>query len=160
LRSVAVRPANGEPFRDGVPFSPEVYFDGSYHPVCALGFSDNNEGATTLCQSLGLPILQYEGDAVTHGTVQRTNMPYEVDAMPVGTCLAGEALDSCTAGDNAFGNFAYEDGSCGTGAPVGLEISCHSQVRRLSIRFLFVYTHLSDALVVCGSVCKDGNEGV
>jgi hypothetical protein len=142
------------PFRDGVPFTPEVYYDGAYHPVCAVGFANNSDGATTVCRSLGLPILQYGGDALLYGTVRRTNMPYEVDAMPVGTCLAGEALDSCTAGGNSFGNFAYEDYSCGTGAPVGLEISCHSQVRQLFIRFLFVHNHRPDIFYVLSSVGK------
>jgi hypothetical protein len=33
----------------GVPFTPEVLFGDSYHPICAVDFVDDDEGATLLC---------------------------------------------------------------------------------------------------------------
>ena len=68
------------------------------------------------------------------GRVVKTNMVLEQDAMPVGACLKDEALDSCTAGSNAFGDFTALDGRCMAGNPVGVQIVCQRRCRKFEER--------------------------
>jgi hypothetical protein len=139
VNGVHVRAAGGVPIEPGVPFTPEVYFGDTYHPICALGFADNNHGATKFCLAAGFP----------HGGVSRkTSGVYAEDAMPVGTCKspnmesldikAGSipdrpmnTLDTCNGGRNSFGDLAGQGGDCTAGNNVGLEIVCNAQVRNL-----------------------------
>ena len=54
--------------------------------------------------------------------------------MPVGACRKGESLDSCTGGNNAFGNLTAMDGRCKKGNPVGVQIVCYRQCRKFGQR--------------------------
>ena len=92
-------------------YSPQ---DASFHPICGHFFWNNNHGATAVCVALGFG----------YGVSVRTNAAYNRDAMPVGECHAGEALDICSAGGNAFGDLSYNGGSCRSGNSIGVEIIC------------------------------------
>ena len=48
-----VRPAKGAVAYQGSPFYPEIYYGGSWYPVCGHYFWDDSNGATTLCQMMG-----------------------------------------------------------------------------------------------------------
>jgi hypothetical protein len=102
-----------------VPFIPEIEHEGRYHPVCGIGFADNDEGAKALCRRMG---FNYGGTAI------RTNAIYAKDAMPIGRCNPGEGVESCSAGGNAYGDFTSQGGACATGNPVGVQIVCNEQV--------------------------------
>jgi hypothetical protein len=102
-----------------VPFVPKVYHDGLFHPICAHGFVENYDGAAAVCRSLG---------KMHGGHVRPTRAVFEVDAMPVGACGAGESLAECSKGKNAYGDLAGENGRCATGNAVGVEVSCNHQV--------------------------------
>ena len=69
-------------------YIPWVVFQGSWYPICGHYFWDNNNGATTFCQKLGF------GSGVMH----RQRDAYSKDSMPIGKCLAGQDLTSCTSG--------------------------------------------------------------
>ena len=98
----------------GVPFVPEVRFQDKYHPICGHFFWDNDDGATTICKALGF----------SRGTRWTTEDKYDVDAMPVGKCKAGEPLTKCTGGGNAWGDFNYRDGYCNRGNTIGVKVIC------------------------------------
>ena len=91
-----------------------MLFQGNYYPICGHQFWNGNFGAQTICQTLGF------GD----GEVIRTGKTYDVDALPVGECKSGEALDACTGGGNDFGNFDEGNGRCKQGNEVGVEVVC------------------------------------
>ena len=95
-------------------FVPEVLYEGQYYPICGHNFWDNDDGATTVCKALGF----------ISGARIRTDAVYKVDAMPVGKCNSGEALDDCTAGYNEWGNFNYAKGHCKEGNPIGVQVIC------------------------------------
>ena len=102
----------------GKPFYPEVLFQGSYYPVCADGFSDNDFGASEACLALGLPF---------NGTVVATDVVFESrNAMPIGACMAGESLNSCSGGENAWGDFDFNNGACTAGKAVGVQLICNT----------------------------------
>ena len=91
--------------------TPEVYYNGQWHPVCGHEFWDNNHGATTVCKKLGFA----SGTAATSGTDVLKH------AMMVGECRAGEPLTSCTGGKNMWGNLDAE--WCGKGKYGGRSLS-------------------------------------
>ena len=101
----------------GAPFVPEVYYDGTFHPICGIDFGDSIGGAEAVCHALGLPNH--------HSALEITNTVFAFDAMPVGSCGAGELLNSCTGGGNAYGSF---NSACAAGAPVGVQIVCAPDV--------------------------------
>ena len=94
---------------------PEVLFQGKYYPICGHFFWDNDTGATLVCKSLGFKVGKYKS----------TRVKYDVDAMPVGDCKAGEKdLTKCTGGGNAWGKFDDRNGWCKKGQGVGVEVTC------------------------------------
>jgi hypothetical protein len=111
--------AGGQAPLGDVPFTPEIEHDGSYYPMCGIGFADNDEGAIALCRRMG---YNYGGKAI------RTNEIYAKDAMPIGKCNPGEGVESCSAGGNAYGDFTSQGGACTAGNPVGVQIVCNEQV--------------------------------
>ncbi len=114
--------ADGQSIVGGVPFAPEIEYDGSYHPVCGIGFGDNDEGASALCRLAG---YNYGGHVI------RTNEMRAKDAMPIGRCDPGEDIESCSAGGNAYGDFASQfGGACTAGKLVGVEIVCNPLCRK------------------------------
>ena len=114
-----MRAAGGQAPLGDVPFTPEIEHDGSYYPVCGIGFADNDEGASALCRRMG---YNYGGKAI------RTHAIYAKDAMPIGRCNPGEGVESCSAGGNAYGDFTSQGGACAAGNPVGVQIVCNEQV--------------------------------
>ena len=117
VRGVFVRRQGGsKPVADEA-FVPEVLYGGKYYPICGHYFWDNDNGATTVCKALGF----------ISGARIRTDTVYEADAMPVGECKSGEALNRCTGGGNAWGDFGFEGGKCkkyNKGSPVGVQVIC------------------------------------
>jgi hypothetical protein len=104
-----------------VAFTPMVFFDGSYHPICGLDFWDSNDGAELVCEQLGY--------APTYtGKITRTDAIYDADAMKVGNCNADdESVDRCTGGGNRFGSPSIEGGDCHAGNPIGAQVTCEFQ---------------------------------
>ena len=105
------------------PMIPEVFHSGGWHPICGHGFWDNDNGATTLCKRLGF----------ASGTLTRTNATYSKNAVPVGSCNAGEPFTKCTGkcpgSDtpgcwNHWGNFQAGDGGCTTKYSVSVAVTC------------------------------------
>ena len=112
-----VRAAGGDAVTAGVAFVPEVMYNGQWSPICGHYFWDNNNGAATVCEALGF----------SGGTHQQTRTTYSTDAMPVGECSAGQALNSCTDGGNAWGNFEWDNGGCKAGTEVGITVTCGAE---------------------------------
>ena len=113
--AVFVRAQGGETVQEGKAFVPEVLFKGEYSPICGHFFWDDNNGATTFCNSLGFK----------NGKITKTRDVYDVDTMAVGTCKAGEALTECTGGGNAWGDWVLQP-ACKKGKPVGFTVTCDS----------------------------------
>jgi hypothetical protein len=111
--------AEGSYAMGDIPFVPEIYYEGTHYPICSHGFANNNEGAAEVCRALGYS---------NGGRVRTTNAVLTRDAMPVGQCGPGESVDSCSAGENAFGQLEDRDGRCKAGMPVGVEVICDWQV--------------------------------
>ena len=98
----------------GKAFVPEVLYNGKYHPICGHGFWDDNAGTTTVCNLLGFE----------RGSFTKTKQKYNVNAMPVGRCSAEEQLRKCTGGENAWGNFTFNNNLCTKGKEIGITITC------------------------------------
>ena len=98
----------------GRAFVPEVLYQDKYYPICGHYFWDNDNGATTVCKTLGF----------NSGTRQYTRIAYDVDSMPVGKCNSGQELTKCTSGGNAWGNLNYNNGWCKKGNPIGVTVTC------------------------------------
>jgi hypothetical protein len=103
----------------GSPFVPEVLFEGSYYPLCGHHFWDDQAGASIICRELGFP---------HGGLLTVTRATFDRDAMPVGRCVAGDALDDCSGipGVKMWGILEWTDGygSCKKGNPVGVLVTC------------------------------------
>jgi hypothetical protein len=100
------------------PFAPEIFYDGSFRPLCGdLGFSENNVGATVACRDLGY----HHG-----GRVTRTDTVYDTIPLPVGACEEGKSLDGCS----HFADFSDDPSACKAGRSSGVSITCNNnQVR-------------------------------
>ena len=101
----------------GTAATPQVFigsqYAGRWRPLCGPDFWDNEHGATALCRQLGF----------ASGSVAKTNAKYSQNAVPVGRCKAGEALASCTGGNNDFGASAWSE-RCRRGQAVGVSVTC------------------------------------
>ena len=105
---------------EGIPFTPEVFStkDSSWHPICGHRFWDNDKGATTACVEFGF----------NSGVVVRTEAIYDSDAVLVGMCNDGEALDSCFIDpDWPTTHLSGTSLSCTAGNAVGVDITCFNQ---------------------------------
>ena len=105
---------------EGIPFTPEVFStkDSSWHPICGHRFWDNDKGATTACVEFGF----------NSGVVVRTDAIYDSDAVLVGICNEGEALDSCFIDpDWPTIHLSGTSLSCTAGNAVGVDITCFNQ---------------------------------
>ena len=124
------RAQGGETVQAGKAFVPEVLFKGKYYPICGHYFWDTNHGATTFCKLLGFP----------KGESTKTEIKYNVDAMPVGKCKSGEELTKCTDGGNAWGDFAQPAGTCKKGNGAGVTVTC-SRMYIYICMYLCIYAH-------------------
>jgi hypothetical protein len=109
-----VRVAAGTTIGEGKDMYPEVNYRGKWYPICGHYFWDNNDGATSFCKRLGF----------TKGTRGKRGGKFNIDAMPVGKCKAGQRLNQCNAGGHAWGNFNYNNGWCKKGKNIALAIKC------------------------------------
>ena len=114
-----MRATNGATATAGVAFVPEVMFNGNWYPICGHYFWNNNYGAATVCEALGLT------GGLGWYKHTRTRTTYSTDAMPVGSCTAGQALTSCTDGGNGWGNLEYHQGWCKAGTNIGVTVTCN-----------------------------------
>ena len=108
---------------DGKHVYPEVNFMGKWYPICGHYFWDNHNGATTFCKRLGF----------SSGKMARTRVKFNVDAMPVGKCGAGQRLNQCNKGGHAWGNLNYHGGWCKKGKSIGVSVRrspCPRSARR------------------------------
>ena len=93
---------------DGTPF---FLKGGIWSPICGHYFWDkNSDGAKAFCQELGY----------VSGYLEIAYSSYNIDAIEIGFCNSGEAIDSCTGGSNYYENTAR----CQTGKYVAITISC------------------------------------
>jgi hypothetical protein len=84
---------------------------------------DNHHGADAVCRKFGYNF---------GGAVHDSGIISGVNAMPVGTCMEGEDLASCTGGQNDFGNAeGGEGGRCSASGPVGVQVTCNHQCTTL-----------------------------
>jgi len=119
---VRAHTAGGNAPAAGEWFVPEGFSGGDYYPFCGHYFWDNNHGATAVCKALGF----------SGGERKKTRSVYDRDAMPVGRCNAGQAVDQCTARNNAWGDLDYRSdyksssnsGYCKKGNKVGVQVRC------------------------------------
>jgi hypothetical protein len=109
-----VRVAPGTTIGEGTDMYPEVSYKGKWYPICGHYFWDNDDGATSFCKRLGF----------TKGTRGKRGGKFNIDAMPVGKCKAGQRLNQCNAGGHAWGNFNYNNGWCKKGKNIALAIKC------------------------------------
>ena len=89
-----VRASETSNLGENVPIYPEVHWKGRWYPICGHYFWDSDDGATTICRTLGFQ----------KGTRVETRTVFLVDAMPVGRCKPGERMYECTGGGNAWGD--------------------------------------------------------
>ena len=101
-------------FKANTPMWPEVWFEGKFHPICGHYFWDNNDGPKTVCQRLG---FRYGNRYLTRTTLSE-------DAMPVGKCKRGEMLNSCSGGENGYGNLHHRNRYCTKGKRIGVKVTC------------------------------------
>jgi hypothetical protein len=137
---------------EGEPFTPEVLFEGSYHPICGLNFWNDDEGANLVCQQLGMGPPQFTG------RVTRTDAVHNIDAVKVGKCNANDkSVDICSGGGNNFGELSADDGACQAGNSIGVEVTCeYQQVRKWCVPPFLLLECTSDGrlLFVCLAVSK------
>jgi hypothetical protein len=117
-----IRATSGQNAVAGVPFIPEVYFEGKYRPLCGLGgFTDNSNGANAVCRALGFSSgILHSGNSVTID-----DGIFENDAIFVGACYAGQTLSACRGhGPNEGLRFGDFPNMCSSGERVGVNITC------------------------------------
>ena len=82
-------------------FIPEVFYKGEFYPICRWDWDFNNEGARTVCKSLGFKSGSFVGSSKGPSKQQY--------AMPVGSCFRDQPLDECTSSWARFDNFRRYD---------------------------------------------------
>lgn len=110
-----VRAKNDATVTAGVPFTPEIGFNGQWYPICGHWFWNNNNGATTVCKALGFTtgvVNQLRGVGALTLTTQ---------AKWVGLCAADTRLELCEA--DKWG-MLDPDNVCGKGGTGGMTITC------------------------------------
>eukprot|EP00949_MAST-11_sp_MAST-11-sp1_P002037 g2037.t1 len=96
--NATVRPMGGAAVRPGQPFIPEILFRGRWYPICGQGFTENHNGATTICTMIGnfssgyiLPDGGYGGDEIMNRSYS------DEDLLPVGVCRGdSRSLKECS----------------------------------------------------------------
>jgi len=113
-----VRAADAVIVAPGVPFVPEVARAstssgiGEFTEICGHWFWNNHNGAMAVCNALGYP----SGSLLERGNVLGT------DALFIGECNPGEALEDCSANQNRY------DYSCEAGSRAGIVVICSDEV--------------------------------
>jgi len=103
---------------DNIPY---LFYEGKWFPICKHYFLKTKEnGAKAFCQELGY----------SDGRLESWGGHYSQDAIVVGRCGPGEAINSCTAGFN-FYNTIYQckKGQKNTKKGVKITISCDGHTK-------------------------------
>ena len=101
---------------DGTPW---LYWDNHWSPICTVGFSDNNNGATLFCKKLGYQ----SGKIIKKSAVSKE---YPLDAFQIGKCMTGDRLQNCKGGGNEY---MMTDG-CRKNNTVLMRIGCEGGVNK------------------------------
>ena len=115
-----VRASKASGFGDNAVMEAETFFSGKWYPVCSDNFTPT--GVVSICKKLGFATGSSGGNSTK--TLQH-------DAMPVGTCNAGEELYRCTGGNNKWGLLG-ENGvaGCRVGQDgMGVTVKCTGGVK-------------------------------
>lgn len=98
--------------------NPLVFISGDWRPICGHWFWNTNDGATTVCQSVGY----------TTGVVHKISAQLNASAVLIGACNAGEPLGSCTGHMRLLNGICQRNsvgcGSCSWGDFAGIEVEC------------------------------------
>jgi hypothetical protein len=95
--------------------TPQVFFEGSYRPICSHGFADDHNGATEVCRALGYP---------HGGMVRKTGTVFDTDAVVTTTVgTNGDVSSPVVVVSSVAGN-------CRAGNAVGVDITCYHQCRK------------------------------
>ena len=103
--------------KDGTSY---LFWEGSWSPICSHWFWDNNNGASDFCRKLG-----FSGGIIKDR--KKVIGPYNEDAIQIGRCSAGEAIESCT----GFMNDYKKTSRCSAGNPVKIVISCDGNTKNV-----------------------------
>ena len=109
----------------GTPVTPEVYYNGSWYPICGHYFWDDDQGATNFCQKLGATsgsVSPPNKDASGTGTSTLNPPELGQTAMHVGLCGKGQAMPECNEKGNHWGDL--KQAGCQKGSPARMTVTC------------------------------------
>jgi hypothetical protein len=157
-----VRTSDGKMIRGDAFFTPEVYWEGMYRPVCFKDMEGAASVADAVCHAAGFN----EGARV----VTEASKTFDRDAMPVAipsllplslsfyplkyshrfflcrcklrTCAPGEPLSSCLKAEHEVGMEISTE--CKAGNAVGIEIACNYQVGHAVCE---IYEYIKDLIL-------------
>lgn len=125
---LTVRAADEVIVAPGVPFVPEVATGfGEYTEICGHWFWNNHNGATAVCNRLGYAFGSLEQERWTRTPEDWTGNVLGTDALFIGECNPGEALEGCSANHNRY------DHSCKAGSRAGIVVICSDEVLEQSV---------------------------
>ena len=128
--------------------TPEIYWNGTWSPICGNWFWDNDIGVTKFCQKMGYQT----------GLFKRTNMPYKMDSFIIGRCNANDDWPNCSGGCNykQSGQIFEEENcaNCLKSQHVGMSIECFGGLSTLPTSSCKgTHSILSKSIMYCCFMC-------
>jgi hypothetical protein len=121
-----VRTATGAAPVEGVWLYPEIFYAGTFYPICGHYFWDNNYGASTFCRHLGFK----QGER----RISRATFPK--DSIGLGRCHKTDRFPLCTAGGNSWSNLKIRDCWCCKGRRIGVQVRCSGAIAPVGVSCL------------------------
>jgi len=119
-----VRTSTGAAPVEGVWLYPEIFYAGTFYPICGHYFWDNNIGASTFCRHLGFK----------QGEKQRAyGVKFSKDAVSLGSCYQKDRFPRCTAGGNYWGKFQIHGCWCCKGKTIGVQVRCSGAIAPVGV---------------------------
>ena len=141
------------------PFVPEVCYDNEndlWAPICGHWFCDNDNGANTICKTLGF--------AAGHTGPERKKILLDSYAMPVGRCNADQTLGTCDGGGNHWMDLQRDE--CKPLHKVGVQVVCtgpadvraeNNEAVTAGVAFVPEVKNNGNWFPICGHWFKDNN---
>lgn len=103
---------------EGVWLYPEIFYAGTFFPICGHNFWGNTVGAYIFCRDLGF----------RQGEMRQTKAKFGKDSIWIGRCGGTDRFPHCTAGNNLWGNFKAHGCACCKGQGVGVQVRCYGAI--------------------------------
>jgi len=118
-----VRTATGAAPVEGVWLHPEIFYAGTFYPICGHYFWDNYNGASIFCRHLGFK----------QGQARKSWAKFPKDSIPIGSCRQTDRFPRCTAQSNHWGNLKVRGCHCCKGKHIGVQVRCSGAIAPVGV---------------------------